>query len=701
VVALIAAAVMAAPGTALAAENLPPAQPLVKDLLTGGKPCAAGDERPYVGFTPIAVNAVLYDPVEDNQPGEVNRVKGEFEAWWQGADGTEQRRTYESSATLSGSSFRWQLPSDVPANTVVSWRVRANDGTATSAWSSDGDGTACQFVYDNVSPGKPTVSSAEYPTEKYVDGVGVYGTFNMDSPSDDVVEYRYNFIGGVEITAKADGPGGSAAIRFLPQRNGSDYLSVYAVDRSGRRSATTTYHFAVQAGRAPIAHWQLADAAGSTTAAATAGPAARAGVGVTFGAAGPEGVDVTSTARLDGTDNGFLTPDVPVVDTKKTFAVSGWVRPAGVDRDMTVVSQDAGLAPGFSLGLRTEDGTPAWSFAFGGARVSGGSPEAGEWAHVLGLYDVETGMAQLYVNGHEAGAKQQTASADSPGNLQIGRARGKTGYRDRWQGEIGGIKVHDRVLVPDEITRLAKRKPQLRGHWSLETAAQDGTSPELYGGEPLKLAAGASVYRDPNPSCDWIFDPDCPAPQPLVGDGHLELDGTTGYAATDKPVVATDDSFTVGVVVRLKDSEPDRPMTVLSQGGENADAFKVRYLPSTSTWQLVMSHADERGAAETVVGQYAQADGGVGEGHRVAVVYDDAMDRITLYLDGQPAVDATAEFRDPWKSSGGLQVGRARTADGWGEYLNGAVDEVHAFSGALTAADAISLGNGFEPCLCR
>jgi hypothetical protein len=41
--------------------------------------------------------------------------------------------------------------------------------------------------------------------------------------------------------------------------------------------------------------------------------------------------------------------------------------------------------------------------------------------------------------------------------------------------------------------------------------------------------------------------------------------------------VDTADSFSIGVVVRLADEEPDHPMTVLSQGGENGDAFKVRY----------------------------------------------------------------------------------------------------------------------------
>ncbi|ULR51336.1 hypothetical protein [Streptomyces deccanensis] len=41
-----------------------------------------------------------------------------------------------------------------------------------------------------------------------------------------------------------------------------------------------------------------------------------------------------------------------------------------------------------------------------------------------------------------------------------------------------------------------------------------------------------------------------------------------------------------------------------------------------------MPNADEPGAPETVVAQLAMADGGEGQGHRIAVVYDDATDRI-------------------------------------------------------------------------
>ncbi|MFG2352852.1 LamG-like jellyroll fold domain-containing protein [Streptomyces sp. NPDC048521] len=704
VVGSCAAALLAtAAGTAYAVDNLPPEQPLVQDLQSQGKACATGDDTPYVSQPP-RLSAVLYDPEEDNQPSEFSPVKGEFEAWWTDAAGVEQRRTYTTVTLSSGSRHYWTMPDDIPANTVVSWHVRANDGTATSAWSDEGDGSVCSFVYDDANPEKATISSPEYPTPEevfWVDGVGVYGHFTMDSPSDDVVSYTYYFLDGPSGTVSAERPGAAVTIPYLPLTSGPKELTVHAIDRSGRSSGESLYHFNVKSGRVPVARWKLDDPAGSRSAAAEPGTAARAGTGVTFGGPAPSGTGTTTTVSLDGSGHGFLTPDAAATDISKTFAVSAWARPAETGRTMTVASQDADGEPGFTLGLRSQDGDSVWSFATGGARVSGGAPETGEWAHLLGLYDAETGRAQLYVNGHEVGTAAQATPADeTAGAFQIGRARGASGYRDRWHGDIGDVRVHDRVVAPGEVAELALRKPKSLGHWSLENAA-DGASPEQSGGAPLRLGTGASIYRGSDSSCLPEIDPDCTyVPPPLVGDGHLRLDGETGYAAADGPVVDTGDSFTIGVVVRLADAEPAHPMSVLSQAGEHTDAFKVRYVPSTHTWQLVMPEKDEAGAPEKVVSQIEGADGGQGQGHRLAVVYDDGTDTIKLYLDGYTNAEATASLPDGWHSTGALQIGRATAGDGWGEYLHGDVDEVQAYSGALRDDDVLGLGWGTEPCLC-
>jgi hypothetical protein len=538
------------------------------------------------------LSAVLSDPVKDDQPAEGNQVTGRFEAWWTDASGVQERLAYTTRRLPSGDTQRWQLPEDVPADTVVSWHVRADDGTAVSPWSSDGSGSVCQFVYDDVRQEAPVITSTEYPEDELHDGVGVYGSFTMDSSSPDVVRYRYTFMGKTPQDVRPEQMGGPATIRYLPLSAGPTYLHVAAVDRSGHASQETSYTFRVDSGRAPVAHWKLADAGGSGTAAAESGSSARAGTGVTFGGPTPQGTDLSSTAVLDGSGNAFLTPDAPAVDTHKTFAVSAWVRPAESDRTMTVASQDGGKGPAFTLGLHSDDNGSTWSFAIGDARVAGGAPESGEWAHLIGLYDTEAGKARLYVNGQEVGSRAEATPATVQGAFPIGRAKAANGYQRHWHGTIGDVRVYDRILASEEVADLTYRQPRPAGHWSLE-GTTDGTSPEKNGGAPLRLGPGSSIH-----SCDYHVNPDCIfMPPALAGVGHLLLDGDGGYAALDSPVVDTAHSFSIGVVVRLADKQPAHPMTVLSQAGEHTEAFKVRYDPSQDLWQLFMPVKDEAGAA--------------------------------------------------------------------------------------------------------
>jgi hypothetical protein len=165
--------------------------------------------------------------------------------------------------------------------------------------------------------------------------------------------------------------------------------------------------------------------------------------------------------------------------------------------------------------------------------------------------------------------------AGAVGAFQIGRVR-QHRNRDRWHGDVSDVRVHDRVVVPNEVSELAWRKPNLLATGLCRAA--DGASPEQSDGRPLKLDGGASIYRDADASCSPDLDQDCPyVPPPLVGDRHLTLDGESGYATTGEPVVDTGDSFTADVTVRLSDSDPAHPMNVLSQAGHFTDAFKLRY----------------------------------------------------------------------------------------------------------------------------
>ncbi|AKZ54272.1 conserved exported protein of unknown function [Streptomyces ambofaciens ATCC 23877] len=682
---LAAALVATTPGLAAAAdENLPPLRPSTATLTTdSAKACS--DDPVYVPRAPD-LRAVVEDPTEDNEPWETNAAGAEFALSWTDADGGEQHRTYTSPALKSPATQLWRT-SDLPADTVVSWHVRAvDDEGAVSAWSDEGPGTTCRFIIDTVNPESPTVVSEQYPDDMaWHDGVGVYGSFTFDSPSEDVVEYDYSVLGSRHGRVRPEEPGGPVTVRWMPEHSGPYYMQVAAIDRTGRTSARTTHWLRVAEGRAPVAHWTLADPAGSGTAAAETGPAARAEDGVVFGAPAPSRTDLTATVALDGRGNSYLTPDVSVADTDGTFALSAWARPAATDTAMTVASQDAGDGTSaVTLGLSpAADGKAEWAFGYGGARVTGGSATEGGWAHLTGLYDAEDGTLSLHVNGTEVASQTGVAATAAPGAFQIGRARGDGGAR--WRGEIGDVRVWDRVVSGEEIERMGARPADLVAAWDIERT-EDGSVPDRDGDTPLRLHGGTGFYTPDFDAC--LEDPECvefPAGA-IDGNDHLALDGADDYAATDGPPVDTADSYSVGLRVRSTDTSPDRPMTVLSQGDADRDAFRVRYDPAAAEWQLVVTHGDEPGAPETVV-----AAPGVPTSHdeELVVVYDDSEGHITLYVRGEAV--ATARFNASWAAPGPLNVGRGHTADGgWGEYFHGGVDTVRVFRGALTPTEVKS-----------
>ncbi|MFJ4874446.1 LamG domain-containing protein [Streptomyces sp. NPDC088745] len=669
----------ALPGTASAAdENRPPPRPAAADLRTNGLACAPNAAPPYIRSRPV-VSAVLRDP------DSTARLSGQFEAWWKDSAGKEQRRSFETDV-LPGQSheFQWQLPDDVPPHTPVAWRVRTSDGALWSPWSATSTGAACRFVYDNDVPEPPVITSSDFPQDDaWHDGVGIRTSFRAASPAEDVVSYAYRFSTGAHGSLPARGPGLPVVIPHLAERSGVDTVSVQAVDRAGNHSPSAQYVFRVRSAREPVARWTLGDPVGSPVATATAGPSARAGSGVAFGAAGPSGTRLTTAAVLDGSANGFLTPGATVVKPGTGFAVSAWVRPDRLDRGMTAVSQDSGTAALFSLGLRTAGDSAGWAFTVGGTRVVGGSPAAGKWTHLTGVHDPVAKTARLFVDGREAGVAQQVKPFTTAGDLQLGRERGLLGHQAAWRGGLGDVQLHDRLAFAPEIAENARRKPVSTGNWNMAAALPDGTTPDLAGGQPLALHGGAKI--------------DQADPLNFDGGGYLVLDGTDGHASTVRPAVDTSDSFTVAARVRLAGAADGGPMTVLAQGGTHTDAFKVRYVPESSQWQLVLTEADRPGAREWVAVQRDQRD----SVNHVAVVHDRAAGTFQLYLNGSTADGATVSVPSSWQSGTGLHVGRAHAGDGWGEYLKGDVDDVRAFSGALSPSDVSMLSFGFgEPCFC-
>ncbi|WP_436989208.1 LamG-like jellyroll fold domain-containing protein [Streptomyces sp. enrichment culture] len=710
--------------------NRPPYQPLMSHLtMSSGGSCEYGAAEEHFADEVPTLTAIIRDPDHGDEGGNSEELWAEFRVFWTSGGttkthyakvGPKTTSDYRGNEQVGAAQFKYKVGSDVlgdgepgfsiPQNVVIGWDVRGHDGTHFGPRSSAGDAaTRCEFVYDATKPKPPVVTSASYPDDgAWHDGVGDYGSFTLDSPSSDVVKYKYRFTGGEEKTVEASTPGGPANIRFMPDHDGPFTLQAKAIDGAGHEQETSTgYVFLVGKGRAPKAAWSLGDAPGSSEATGNVGtPPARAGSGVTFGAQGPHGPN-DPAASLDGTPNGYLGTEQPVVDTDETFSVGAWIYlPEIPDRTMTVVSQDGTAEPGFALGY--DEVTKSWSFripvtgleSMGSWKASGGIVRAKTWTHLIGVYDGDEGKLRLYVNGMLAENDIQARRTlwKAQGGLQIGRELSLSGPTAHLKGTVADVKLYDRVIAAGEGHELGGLPAKQLAYWGLDEA-QDGVSPDWdpkASGDPaglgLTLAGDAAIYTPAETNCDVDLDPDCaagpPVPDALWGDGHLTLDGVTGHATRAPGLQSAEGSFTATARVRLASLGATRDQTVLALSGSHGNAALVRYSQADDRWQLELTSKDGTAPDGTEPVVTTAVDAGAlpsaeGDGDHLALVYDAVFGGVRLYVNGQLA-GAQAMWRNTWDlSTTSLQVGRKLTGTTGGEHFSGAIDEVRVYQGAL------------------
>ncbi|WP_406290496.1 LamG domain-containing protein [Streptomyces sp. NBC_00209] len=672
-VALAAGMAMGTSLPAFAVSGQRPARPSLGQLTTGDLPCDAVTPTD-VRFSPT-LRAVLDDP--DGDP-----VSAQFEVTWNTEGSTSPSRLRAATSfKADGSSFSWTVPDTVPEG-PVSWRVRAKDADGYGPWSDSLHQGRCQYVKDVHAPAAPQVTSPDVPlgSDEWVDAVGRYPAFTFASSSPDVIAYRYAFgVGAALATARPDEPGGPVTVRLTPPSPGVTTLEVQSVDGAGNVSEPTRYFIRVGSPAGDVARWKLDDPVGSVSAeAAVGGIPAWVKAGVTFGAEGPSGTTAVGAAAFDGSYSAGLVAETTAADATKTFAVSAWVRPEDTDRGMTAVSQTGFLAhSNFTLGTALgEDGQPSFTFSLpgtdGATRVTGGSPTPGDWSHLTGVYNPVTGTAQLYVDGALAASGGAAVPADThQGYLQIGRELEDDGthWTGAWHGDIADVRVWDRIVLPDEIAGIGHRTPQRTGYWAMNTVRTDDSytdTPDAGGSQSLILSGDAHLDTT----------------DPLTGEGSISLDGDGDHLDSDGHQVDTDRSYTVTAQVRLHQWLPEQDMAIFAQGGDETDAFTLRYRGSDSTWEAVFAHADTAGApATTLTAPYGDGT------HHLALQYDSKAGQVRLFVDGTLADSAPYSATDAWNAYRALQVGRDGDGQGGFHHLDGDVDEVRTYAGLLSPAE--------------
>lgn len=532
--------------------------------------------------------------------------------------------------------------------------------------------TGAAWAGESVLLPAPTVSSTDYPDDGNIyDGVGIYGDFVIDDPSDQAVRYNVS-LNGRSLPEVPTTDGAPVTITLAPRRSGPNLLEAQSFGPQGENGPRTTYSFRARTGSAAKAHWNLDEPADSR--AFTGAPRgdgepviARAHGRVSAGADG----QLDTAARFDG---GYTTAD-PVVDTSRSFTMVAWAKPSRVG-DFVVLAQAGQRANAFSLEARDGD----WAFVMPEAD-SPGAPATqavatatiypDTWAHLVGSYDATQKRLRLYVNGTLAA---DVPSGDGAWNAQQGLRMGagvKTrGHRGNvFRGLLDEVRVFDRIILPEEVTELRKVPAELRGHWRFNTDGTDVTG----NGNDATLRDGAVI--DPAAGARWSS---------VAG---LALSGTGAHAETATPPIRTDESFSVTAWVDTS-TLPDRPATLLSLPGEHVNRFAVRWVPGPDgrrEWQLSMTDSDTADTRVTVAG-HSWING---SWDHIGLVYDAPTRTMSLYVNSEIEHSSSTQSVKsgvlPWNGAGGLQIGRSALGDP--EYWEGYVDDVRAFQGALNEED--------------
>ncbi|MEO3746486.1 LamG-like jellyroll fold domain-containing protein [Plantactinospora sp. B5E13] len=623
----------------------------------GSATCTTGSGRLVIGTGTPTLRATVSDAD--------NAVKAHFQ-WWR-VDGTAPVGEW-TSASVAGKTptvVAKQIPSGAFGNGVnARWRVRAEDGTDNSAWSS-----WCEFRVDTSRPPIPTVTSTAFPDN--AEGDAVMGrsssvTFAANGGTD-TASYEYALNGDATALSKKATPstaGGSVTVTVTPDRF-VNWLHVRSVDKAANRSEVATVVFYAAAPPGPLGNWSLDESGDGTVAVDGSGNGRDATLhgGATWG----DGVS-GGALHLDGTD-GYAATSGAVLDTSKSFSVSAWTRLTTSSGNRGVLSQDGTHRSSFYLQYLASSDKFRWSFPVADsverpAYVTVDSLSTvtqGEWVHLAGVYDKSAGQIRLYVNGVLQGSASYSAAWTGTGPLTIGRALTNDTLVDFWAGDIDDVRVYDRVLLAGELQQV----PRLTGHWKLNeisgTTAADsaGTRPATWSASGVARVAG-------------------------VEGNAVAVNGTTGVLTTGGPAVRTDGSYTVSAWVR-----PDalgKNGIAVSQLGGKVGGFNLGWSWSDDyhayLWSVRSSDQDTTGSPlREAVDLF---DGPtVGVWTHLTAVYDARAHRLRLYVNGQ-TVDETYHA-SAWNAGGALVLGRGQVSNvSFSQWLTGGIDDVRVYSGVLS-----------------
>ncbi|WP_399479620.1 LamG-like jellyroll fold domain-containing protein [Streptomyces sp. OUCMDZ-4982] len=667
--------------------NRPPGQVKMSQLsMEYGGVCKPPASAPRVRtLGKINISGVT-DPDGDN-------VAVQVQASWDAGDGKGLITRWNPALTSykkSGSAFTLSLPTTIPQNTLVDWRVRSYDGAQYSPWSWAGDATSCYFIYDKTVPAAPTITSPEYPASQpddpndpWLDGVGQYGTFTFKSSSSDVTRYWYGINNDPSSARQLTTSGGAAqSIPFLPSKPGLNFITAQAFDAAGNGSEIRTYQFRVKAGQPERATWQLDEEEGATEAQGTTPPRTLAlHGGATTGAPGTKG----TALELDGID-GYASSDLSVVDTARGFTVSTWVKLSRIPEGTAVIAAQPGShKTSFELYYSAaydrwvfnqyETDTPSANIVRAMAAQPGGV-SADTWTHLTGSYDEAAKKLRLYVDGQLVGEAPLPNAWNARRGLTIGAGSYGGVKKSFFPGTVDELQIFDRTLAQGEIAKLYAKQP-----------VGDPGSPAL-ALFPLDEDPGVTEIQGHGGVLPAKYSGGVTTGVPGIAGKAARFDGTTGHARVGQagsPHVNTSRSFTVSAWAKMDTTKPGKAAIIAAQTGTHKPGFELYYSAGFDRW-VFNQYATDTAQAQPI--RAMQPDGTTaraGEWVHLTGVHDTVAKTLTLYVNGQKA--GSAPISNPFHADRSMTIGAGIYSGTTDCHFPGLIDDVRLFQRPVSAEE--------------
>ncbi|MFJ4985828.1 LamG-like jellyroll fold domain-containing protein [Streptomyces sp. NPDC088732] len=671
--------------------NRPPTQIRMSQLTQDPGGACSSTMKQVRSLPTIRANDVT-DPDGDN-------VAVQFQASWDTGDGKGYTARWTSAMTTykkSGSDFSIKLPSTLPKSKKIGWHARSYDSAQWSPWSYSGSATDCLVYYDPNAPAGPSITSTQYPAsdpedpnDPWLDGVGRYGTFTIDSSATDVVKYWFGINGDPTSAHTLTTTAGAAqTTKFMPTKSGVNFITAQAFDGAGNGSEIRTYQFRVNAGQPDRLNMKLNESAGATTVSGSGGewPAQLYG-GATTGGDGVSGHGL----HVDGVD-GYAATASPVLNTGKSFSVSIWAKlPADYPGGAPVAISEAGAnTSGFEIYYSTALG--GWQLlrhvqdAQGTTAVRASQPPCpagdtacaasrlGTWTHVVGVFNNTTKELKLYVNGAQVGTASFPNPWDARGRTIIGAAQHYGVVSNWFTGDLDEAQLFDYQLTDSQIAKLYAKQPVNTARpaklvWPLDEDA----------GATSVVGRAQQVNATVNGGA-------------LLGTAGVDgtaatFDGVDDGIVTGQPVLDTYQSFAISLWARLPKDKAQKAMTVATQGSLNTAGFELYHSSALGGWVFMRAKEDTT-TAGLIRAQENACDPNVncaaarlGEWTHVVGVYDLDAAQIRLYVDG--VLKDTQPFTTPWLAVSHMTLGYKETGGAQG-FFKGDLDDVRVFDRALS-----------------